>query len=285
MSDLAEPMSAEESAAISPTGAPPPAPVETPSPVAAVPGGEVPSTSPPVEPAPVAEVEKPTNPQAKNPLLPELISERRARQELERRLAALEEKTNPKPQIPALQDDPAGHLDARLRELEQPVQEMRQQTAQQQQIAALQNAYQANEAEFIKVTPDYTDAASHLVNQRAAELAAAGLTPEEAQQVIVSDLRAITARALNAGVNPAERIYAIAKARGYAKAAPPAPPPVATAEQSLQRIAEGQARATSPSAGLGAAPPAELTLETLANISEDEWGNLDRKKLERVLGR
>lgn len=77
------------------------------------------------------------------------------------------------------------------------------------------NDYRRSSDEFAKTNPDFTDAYKHLTKARFDEHVAAGFTPEQANQMLHEDETAIVAQAFNQRVNPAERIYALAKLRGY----------------------------------------------------------------------
>ncbi len=98
----------------------------------------------------------------------------------------------------------------------------------------------------------------------------------------------IVARAFQDGVNPAERIFALARRMGYAAPAADAAEPskgeaAATpnpAEAKLEAIAKGQ-RAT-PAMGGGGAKP-KMTLASIAGMSDEEFDALDWDRTMREL--
>lgn len=180
------------------------------------------------------------------------------------------------PQIPAYQEDPLGHVVARLNQLEMGFGGHDQQLAQQQAISQLQRAVESNEMEFRGRTPDYDAAVQFAKQSREAELRALGYDPAP---IMMQEIIGAAANAIQQGRNPAEVFYAYAKARGYtpAKSNGDARPqqPAVDAAAKLQTIARGQQAAKAPRGG--SAPPAALTLETLSQMDDDEFDkNFDK---------
>src|SRR5262249_45253273 len=149
--------------------------------------------------------------------------------------------------------------------------QVRQQEAQSQFGQFTARVNQA-EQEFIGKTPDFGDALKHLHAVRHAELAAVGIPAAEGEEYIRQEAIALASRAMQEGVNPAERFYALAQARGYQKAAAAAPEAkpdataaaIAKAADKLEKIANGQAASKSLSSA-GGAGNTPLTVES-ANV-------------------
>lgn len=80
----------------------------------------------------------------------------------------------------------------------------------------------AIEDDFKKVTPDYDAALSFAAQSRDEELQLMYplSTSEERRQFILNEWNQITRQSIQAGVNPAERVYQFAQKRGYKKAEP-----------------------------------------------------------------
>lgn len=99
--------------------------------------------------------------------------------------------------------------------------------------------------------------------------------------------RGLVQQALQNRMSPAELIYGMAQDWGYQKAAPVVVPPVVPAQAGaaagapsvtaeIERIQKGQAASKSLS-GAGGASAGAMTVEQLANMSEDEFAVYARK--------
>ncbi|MES1989061.1 MAG: hypothetical protein V4440_13725, partial [Pseudomonadota bacterium] len=86
---------------------------------------------------------------------------------------------------------------------------------EQQAIASLDNAYKASAAEFMQQTPDFPEAYRFLEQSRIKEYMELGYSPAEASELLRQDERALAAKSFKERVNPAARIYAAAKVRGF----------------------------------------------------------------------
>jgi hypothetical protein len=214
---------------------------------------------------------------------------------LEERLRVLAGNQQPaqQPEAPSVEADPVGAI-KRLDGTVQDVAQRLQVEARQRDLTAL---YQASAREFSAKTPDFQDAYAHLMNVRAGELAAAGVPPHEIPMWIQRGELNMAAQALQQGVSPAERLYSISKALGYAPkpaeqptpSATPIPAPAAPVgpapQKALETIAAGQAAAASLAAAGGSAPPT-LTLDSLLAMDEDEFAAVatDPKKWRKAMG-
>lgn len=192
---------------------------------------------------------------------------------LEQRLNQLAQ-TRQQEQVPSFEENPAAHLMHGQQQTQQSVQAMQQalsnwqaQQHQAQVFQALTERIGQHEAAFAQQAPDYQDAVAHLRNQIAAEIAADGAEPEAAAAEADKRIRLFAYQRAQAGQNPAQAAYAIAKARGYvAKTAAPAAP---TGEQVIKN--QQRVSAASKTLGGGGAPAGKLTLEALASMSDDEF--------------
>lgn len=153
--------------------------------------------------------------------------------------------------------------------------------------------YQTDARRFMAAEPTFGEAYNHLVQSRAQELALAGVPQDKVLAEVAREELEIAAACRRAGVSPAERIFAMAKIRGFvAKAPEPAAPatPAASAEtatQKAERIAAGQAGPGKSLSAAGGAPAGEVTLETLAGMSEKDFeafANKNPDKLARLMG-
>lgn len=194
--------------------------------------------------------------------------------DLQAKWEKMEAKFNtPEPAMPDPEADPVAALKALTGEFQRLKGETAEQARQRQQAEQHQAAqreflgrYQAAAAEFVQAKPDFMAAYSHLRADRAAELAAMGFAGPQAQHILEQEEFGIAAQAFQQGRNPAEVMYALAARRGYkaAEAKPDAKAP------DLKTIAAGQAAAGTLS-GSGSAAPPDLTLESVANMSTDEF--------------
>lgn len=236
----------------------------------------------------------------------QLAEERRSRQTLEertnlilQRFAAPQQPAAPAgsglPEIPAFDQDPAGHILGQVRqqgailgELVQAVTGQHRQSEAQAGVQQLTVRAAAMEREFAATTPDYDKASSHLFEMRRQELVAAGWTdPAEIQTMMANEATGLAARALQQGRNPAAVVYELAKLRGYAGPAPSgdaagngngAPQPGA-AEGQLRTIAAGQQQ----SRQVRGSGPVALTAARLAEMSPEEFTKMMQTKEGRDL--
>src|SRR5215472_12387791 len=104
--------------------------------------------------------------------------------------------------------------------------------------------------------PDYPQAVRHLTQMRNRQLEIAGIRDAaERAQIIQQEGLGVAARAFQDGGNPAERIYQISQAMGYA---PPAPQPL---PEEAPAHPNGVGNGSEPS--LPVQPTAQQRLETI----------------------
>ena len=185
------------------------------------------------------------------------------------------------PQVPDFESDPAGHLRHQLEVTQQVIGQMRQQEmARQQQAAAesalaqAENAVVSQEQSFAAQHNDYYEAVDFMRTKLRARFDTLGVPKEHLDQAVAQDLRAFGLKAMQAGANPAEKLFQLAKIEGYNGSAQ-------TNAQKLSTIAKG---AAATRGGRSSAPAAsgELTLEQASQMShkdilklgEDGWAKL-----------
>lgn len=199
------------------------------------------------------------------------------------------------PKVPNPEEDIFGYA----KHLEQQIADLKsgftKQTEEQRVAAerkAVRDDYVADAQRFVATEPSFADAYNHLYQSRALELAISGVPQEQLIPTIQAEEMEIAAACRRAGISPAERIFAMAKARGFtpkaAEAAPaPAAAPAETAAQKAERVAAGQAGPGKSLSAAGGAPAGEVTLEMLGSMSETEFeafANKNPEKLARLMG-
>lgn len=153
----------------------------------------------------------------------------------------------------------------------------------------LRSTYQASAQRFAQSNPDFVEAYNHTNRVRDAMLESIGYkNPKQRAQIRMDEERALVAQALQVGNDPASIIYGVAKSLGYVKAAPvaaadpaitipaAATPAAPSVTEEIDRIAKAQAGSKSLSSG-GGASVGPMTVETLANMTEQEFEAYARK--------
>ena len=161
------------------------------------------------------------------------VAAERKTQELESRLEQIERRSGGSgpsedelltliASLPDTEDDPVGDIAAVKRALKlfrQRQVDEGQQSAQQQQVTrqieALRGAMIEAEQDFAIDNPDYEDAAKFYREGRREELQDAGYVGRNLDRKLADDLFGVVRMAIEAGLDPAERVYNIAKKRGF----------------------------------------------------------------------
>jgi len=246
--------------------------------------------------APAPEPEAPTDADGpKGDLRVALREERERRRQAEERwqatmsqqqamnqyLAQLNQRLNPQeapPPPPDYERDPAGYLKHNLETVQRALGHFAQQQeqaqrayAQQQQVEAMTTAVTTQEASFAKKNADYYDALDYMRTRMAEEYKVLGVPEEQIPQAVTQNLRTFGMQALQANQNPAERIYGLAKARGYNG------PREANSDR-LSTLAKGVAasrgaRSSAPASNgeTTLAQAAAMSYKQIAKMSEDEF--------------
>ena len=184
----------------------------------------------------------------------------------------------------------AKHLEKQIEELKNGFTQETTRQRQEREVGEVIRDYQSDLNRFASAEPTFADAFRHVMQSRTAEYAALGVPEAQIQQALQQDEFQIALEARKAGVSPAERIFQIAKARGFApKAAEPAPAavPAETPAQKVERVAAGQAGPGKSLSAAGGAPAGEVTFEMLAAMSEKDFEAFATKnpdKLARLMG-
>ena len=264
----------ENKGAVEPAKEPAPQPEEKPAQAEEAPAKE-PAADEPLDPAE-------EHPQvAKMVPLPALQEERKLRRQereerlrLQGRMDILQRMANEGRQAPEppKELDPLAKLDRADRYIEER-QRVDQQTRARQQLVG---QYHAAADEFAKETPDFGEAYKHLIKHRIEELTEIGHDPATARQIAEDNETAIVALAFQQGANPAERIYKLAKLRGYA-GPKPAEAPKPTASEKLATVESGQKAAKSLSQAAGSSAKVD-SIETLLSMDDDEFDKATRGK-------
>lgn len=233
------------------------------------------------------------------------MEEKKGRQQLQQQLAELNEKfaraderlnmlTAPakpaeqaKPNVPPNPDEDIIGATRwavdRIAESEQQRQQQDQQRQEQQRQRQVQeqvvNTYAQLANERAQEDPTFTDAQNWLINSRYQELMAGGLPPDKAREAVHAEEFQLVYDSLVNKTHPADRITAIAKARGWAPAQQEQQQ-TQTDVDKLAAIAQGQAAAASlSSAGTsGTAKSGKVDAKALADMSDKEFADFIAKK-------
>lgn len=116
-----------------------------------------------------------------------------------------------RPNIPARDEDPIGHLDAVARHFAAENQELRTGLA----YVSVGRAVESQVEEFTKDHPDYGQAYDYFVKTESEAARLAGMPEEHIQQNIMRYLDAQAVEIARRGRNPAEVLYDLARQRGY----------------------------------------------------------------------
>jgi hypothetical protein len=178
---------------------------------------------------------------------------------------------------PDAESDPFGYMkwqSERINALEHVNREVVSHVQEREASQNLHNAYVSDARQFAQRTPDFAQAYHWLMNNRDAELAAAGYRdPNERARIIHADERDIVARALHSRQSPSAVVYGLAKARGFAGGG---------------QAAQGQRGGSQRGAG---SQQGGFDLERIANLSDSQyiaWKNAlspqQRRNFNRALG-
>ena len=201
------------------------------------------------------------------------------------------------PAVPNPEEDIFGyvkHLEAQLAEVRGGQQQMTEAQRERQAFDDTVTSYQADIGRFSQSEPAFADAYQHLIRSRAQELLYAGVPQHEITKAIQADELALVRASLAAGVSPAERVFQMAKIRGFAPkptepvaTVAPAAAPAETPADRAARVQAGPQAAGRSLSGAGGAPAAEMTMERLVEMSEAEfeaYANKNPRALAALMG-
>lgn len=221
-------------------------------------------------------------------LAAQVASEAEKRAKMEARFEAMvhameqQKQSESKPAAPNPDEDPLAYIKAQGEAIDRLSRRQEDFTSAQQQSAQVNRmieTYRHSASEFAQKSPDFMAAYNHLLKERREELRDLGYTdPVTLDTMLQNDEFALVAQSLQAGQNPAEKIYALAKRRGYK----PADTKMATADV-LDRIEKGQQAAKSVGAASGGPAP-KISLEALANMDDEEFASaIEGKNWKRLI--
>ena len=216
-----------------------------------------------------------------------LHEERMKRKELKERLDKQEQRFQdfiqriPKDEPPQFEND-TQRLAYDQQQLAKSVEEQKRfqddQKKAQDQYRQTQNlvaAYAAKADEYSKAQPDFNEAYKFLLESRKNEYLAVGYSHEQVSEFLQADELAIVQKAFQDEANPAERIYKIAQTRGYTKKA--------EAKPNLENLEKG-IKQNKTLASVSGASSKGLTLEAIADMSDEEFAKLDYAEIRRIAG-
>lgn len=182
----------------------------------------------------------------------------------------------PQPRPPTVEEDPIATLRALAAEREQ-----QQAYSQQEQTRAQFEAHVGGlEQQYMRTNPDYPEAAAYLQQRRDADLQAMGITDAGRRHAALwQEAAGLAANAIQAGKNPAEVAYNLARSWGYQPKAQRQAP----AEQRIEAAQRGQQASQSLSGGGGTAPGG-LTLEALARMSDEDFAKVPEERWAKLWG-
>jgi hypothetical protein len=223
---------------------------------------------------------------------------------LEQRLNAILTQMQPQPQAQERQqeqpaneippeDDVVGRINWLVAQMQRQGEQQTQERAatnEARQLEEFRTRVATVEQQFRSTTPDYDAAVSFVAESRDRELQTLFpfSTAEQRAHTIREEWGNIARTSIQAGLNPAEQVYNLAKARGFAGAAPQ-PQPNTPKPLDAAALASAQQRHQSLSdagGGEGVAPLDAKALAAMDDRTFNAWlsqkGN--DKKLEAILG-
>lgn len=211
-------------------------------------------------------------------------AERMRRQELERKLEAIEAKLAAPPEQPPQYvdplEDPEGHrryVDYHNQQNQRSVEALQRQIQVQQAQQHIAQSVAQAEQQFMAQKADYNDAIRFLQETRTRELTSQGYDPVAARQQMSRDAMGIYQAAQQMGMNPAEMAYMRAQSLGYT------PKQAQNEAKKVEALAKAQEQ-TSGISGSGAPQKGKLTLQALAEMSEKELAEIPEQEIRKVMG-
>lgn len=208
------------------------------------------------------------------------VRERNAK--MEARFQQLVEKmSQPQQQEVSYEENPLEALRVNQEKINKHLEQQHKMTEAQQQQAQREyqkqqfiQKYQSACYEYAKENPEFKQAYDYLVDSHKAQFLAAGYSEAEATQVIIDDEMALAAKAFKDEVNPGERLFKIAKLRGYSGAKPTeqmAEPKIAADGQKKMEVLQKGIEASKTLNNAAGKAKDNLTLEALAEMDDEEF--------------
>lgn len=199
-------------------------------------------------------------------------------QQMEGRFQMVLERLNPQltqqqqVQEPSFDEDPIGAIKYEQERMKQYLQAIDATEKQKAYIAQEQqvfnnflNKYHEDAMSFAKGNNDFKDAYSHLIQSRMDEYKAAGYSQKEAASLINEDEMAIALKAYQDGVNPAQRVYELARIRGYQKRSSEGQKQM----QQFENLKNGSMSLNNTGSSVNS--NSKITLETLAHMNDKDF--------------
>jgi hypothetical protein len=245
-------------------------------------------TEAPTETPTEAPEEKPENTVPHSRFHAEMMERQRIQQEADQlrqqnaELLALKEQLNElrkgkevEEQTSAFEEDPLGYMKEKVDSLEQQkaMAEQRQAEAMQQQQFAeqLNNWATAQVSAFSREHQDYGQAFEFVIDTRRSELRQSAeimgiqADPAQIEAQLQQESMGLIMQAAQNNKNPAEIVYNLAKARGYAQ--PEQPKADDSLKQKIDKIEKGQ-QASSSLSGTTSAPQGELSVSDISSAED-----------------
>ncbi len=182
----------------------------------------------------------------------------------------------------SVDDDPV----AAVRQHDEVLRGLAAQQAQREQFAQFKAVVDDHEARFRAEQSHYDAAVEYLAASRAKEYRALGLPEPEVMKTLHQEAISIAAFALRNGQNPAEKIYAMAQARGFVPAAQQQETPKAAAavpDDKKMAMLEAGVKASRSLEGGANSGIGELSLSSLTEMSSKEIGELSDAQWRRLM--
>lgn len=220
-----------------------------------------------------------------------LEAQARKTQELEATLAKLQnnfqsqeqqrlDAAKPKEVVPDPDEDPIGYQQYKINKLEEAIYNQSKYLRDQydaNQRSAQENAFRAEyekqARDYMGKNSEFKDAYNYLMQSRISEHQAAGFSSAQAEQLVIEDELAVVAQAFKDKVNPAERIYNIAKARGFDNVKKTSQ----SSTKDLNSLKKGLNASKSLSQSAGDPPEKSLHLDDINDMDFDEFDSYFNK--------
>jgi hypothetical protein len=153
-----------------------------------------------------------------------------------------------------------------------------QRSQQAKQTNLLLTTMDAYEKDFASETPDYYKAAEYVREARRSELEDLGYVGRRLEAKLAEELFSMTRDLIAAGQDPAERVYALAKKRGFKAGAK-------AADDKLRKIAGASAAANGTAVARGRGADNGMTWEAVSKLQgaarDAAWQKLRNRELGR----
>lgn len=151
-----------------------------------------------------------------------------------------------------------------------------QQNQRVRQTQVLLTTMDAYEKDFASETPDYYKAAEYVRESRRSELEDLGYVGQRLEAKLADELFGMTRDLIAAGQDPAERVYALAKKRGFKAGA-------AATDDKLKKLAAGAAASNGTAQARGKGSDNGLTWDAVAKLKgaarDAAWAKLRAREL------